>query len=387
MVELARFKKETPSIANVTGRVAQGLRGAVSGIAQRTGIDRAAEIAAFAAAPVGAALRDPGAVASAVAAPFRASIEAQTAQRSSSLRPRIFAQPEATQAAPPNVLATSHGAVRTPTTLQLPVGPTEPGPEVAPIDALTPPEIPEGVTAPALAEQPTGLRAPVRTFESTPGFDTRRAVPVQRPVFEFQQVTDPVTGRDNPQKVDTGQTKTVWIGPDGGEFDTEADAYAGRIALQEAASQTGLRAAQATQATATAGQTTAETAEVAANAASLRAYREAQTGETQARTAEAGAKAKAPVVKSIKVDSGRTDALGAPVQETMLSIAVPGQEPQVVRPRDLFTPTQAQRELTRLYANLSATQKELLAARVEGRDDLDVYSSLDAVYDAGALEE
>ncbi len=220
------------------------------------------------------------------------------------------------------------------------------------------------------------------------------ATPVQRPVFEYQQVTDPVTGRTNPQKVDTGQTETVWIGPSGGEFASETEALAGSLAQQEATSLTGLRAAQAEQARtgaiqdlASAEKTTAEAGQVAGEAASLQAYRAAQTGEAKARTAAAGAKAKAPVVKSIKVDSGRVDRLGVPIQETRLTIAVPGEAPRVVRPRDLFTPTQAQTELTRLYDNLSADKKAKLEERIAGRTDLDVYSSLDAVYDVGALEE
>jgi hypothetical protein len=132
---------------------------------------------------------------------------------------------------------------------------------------------------------------------------------------------------------------------------------------------------------------TAEAGVVASNAASLQAYRAAQTGEAVARTAAAGAKAKAPVVKSIKVDSGRVDRLGTPIQETRLTIAIPGQAPQVVRPRDLFTAAQAQTELTRLFDGLSADKKTLLEERLAGRTDLDVYSSLDAVYDVGALEE
>lgn len=133
--------------------------------------------------------------------------------------------------------------------------------------------------------------------------------------------------------------------------------------------------------------TTAEAGQIAANAASLRAYRAAQAGEAIARTTAVGAKAKAPVVKSIKVDSGRLDRLGAPIQETRLTIAVPGQAPQVVRPRDLFTPEQAQTELTRLYNSLSEDKKTALDELLAGRTDLDVYSSLDAVYDAGALDD
>lgn len=256
-----------------------------------------------------------------------------------------------------------------------------------------------GATTPVLDTADLGLRS-ISNEEVFAGRAARAAAPaiaqaqpVSRPVFEYQQVTDPRTGRTNPQKVDTGQTETVWIGPTGGEFASEAEALAGPLARQEAASITGLRAAQAEQARtgaiqdiASAEKTTAEAGQVAANAASLQAYRAAQTGEAVARTAAAGVKAKAPVVKSIKVDSGRVDRLGTPIQETRLTIAVPGQAPQVVRPRDLFTAAQAQTELTRLYDGLPADKKTLLEERLAGRTDLDVYSSLDAVYDVGALE-
>ena len=154
-------------------------------------------------------------------------------------------------------------------------------PEVTPLSATGSLRAPREIEAPALAEQAVPAVAPeavgIRSFVDTGGGATPRTV--QRPVLDIRQVRDPVTGLDDPQIVDTGRTKTMYIGKDGREYETATLASQADTALAEA------------------GKTTAEAGEVAANAASLRAYRAAQAGESLARTEAAGQKAKAPVVK------------------------------------------------------------------------------------------